>query len=126
MAAMALVSLAAKAEMTEGLFVKVGDTVESFAISNVKEVLFADESVTVVQNDDTEVSFSGDWLMTFGDMVSTDLTVKIPFADAPAEVYTLDGLSVLKLDNLSDLRLKGLPTGVYIIKCDGKSLKIKI
>lgn len=119
-----LASTAAWAQKADGLTVRIGDEEQQFPISMVKEITFSDEGMTVVKTDNATVEFSSGWQMRFGEIETTGISLAAGTAgNAKAQVYDAGG-NLLMETKMADLRISELPKGVYMIMCNGKSLKI--
>lgn len=119
-----LTGSAAWAQSTDGLIVRSGDTLTQFAISDIKEITFSDSGISVIKADDVAVSFGSDWLIQFAQIDDTAIRDAIfSGSDAPAQVFNAEG-KLIKETTLSEIGINSLPKGVYIIKTNGKCLKI--
>ncbi|MCF0243885.1 MAG: T9SS type A sorting domain-containing protein [Bacteroidaceae bacterium] len=120
--------LAAGAQTTEGLIVTTVQGDLTLAISDVKEIDFADAEMTVFKNDETAISFPNDagWQISFGEIeISSISSASVAAAGVPAKIFSADGKFVKEVSTISEINVDNLPKGVYIIRSNGKSLKIR-
>lgn len=114
------------AQTTDGLIISTADTEQQFAISEIKTLTFSDEGMTVVKTNDATIEFPADWTIHFGEVETTGITFATNTeAKTRVQIFTTDGKLVKESDTLSNLCIKELPLGTYIITFNGKSLKIQ-
>lgn len=120
-----LAATPAWAQKAEGLIVNAGDVERQFTLTEVKEITFSDEGMTVVKTDEATVEFSSGWQLRFGEVESTGISLAAGTeACAKAQIYDAAG-HLLRESKMADLRIGELPQGVYIIMYGRQSLKIK-
>lgn len=116
-----------KAQTMEGVIVTTGSGEQVFAVSEIKEIAFGDDGMTVVKTDEGTVSFGNaeGWQIRFGQVESTGIAFAVQSGEAAvAKVFDVNG-NLVKEARPSDIRLGELPKGIYIIMCNGKSLKVQ-
>ena len=115
-----------KAQTTDGLIVTTGSEKVQFAVDEVKEVLCSDEKLTILKGDETSVAFApaDGWKIEFGTIEATAVTSIRDAENTAVEVYDTSGTRV-QTTRGNELQTDRLPKGVYVVKVNGKSVKIK-
>ena len=122
-----LACLAVKARSDRGITVSTESGERLFALSEVNCVTFGDDQMTIVQNDGSEVSFpnSNGWTIRFV-TAETDGIQSVTPTGGSMQVYDASGARVGIIKEVSELTHGNYPKGVYMVKCNGKTIKVKL
>ena len=121
----ALATLNAAAQKVEVAIVTSGNSEAMLAITDIDGIEFGDNALTIHRRNDAALIFTTaqGWSLSFGETEANAITIANG-ASGAAALYTLSGAFILRADRAESLRTDNLPTGVYIMKTNGKSVKI--